>query len=37
MIETGLHRLVIMTRVPGTDPAEENAARIAQEVFPLLA
>jgi 5,10-methylenetetrahydromethanopterin reductase len=37
MIETGIHRLVIMTRVPGTDPAEENSARIAQEVFPLLA
>lgn len=36
MIETGLHRLVIMTRVPGTDPAEENSARIAEEVLPLL-
>jgi 5,10-methylenetetrahydromethanopterin reductase len=29
-------RIVVPTRVPTTDPAEENSARLAQQVFPLI-
>lgn len=36
IIATGIDRLVVITRVPTTDPEEENAARLAQEVFPLV-
>jgi 5,10-methylenetetrahydromethanopterin reductase len=36
IIDTGVDRIVVLVRVPGTDPQEENAARLAQEVFPLL-
>jgi 5,10-methylenetetrahydromethanopterin reductase len=36
IIELGIDRLVLLTRVPVTDPNEENSARLAQEVFPLL-
>ena len=36
ILETGIERLVVLTRVPGVDMQEENAARIAQEVLPLV-
>jgi 5,10-methylenetetrahydromethanopterin reductase len=36
IIDLGIQRLVVLTRVPTTDPGEQNAARIAQEVLPLL-
>ncbi len=36
IIETGVERLVLLTRVPGVDVQEDNAARIAQEVLPLV-
>jgi 5,10-methylenetetrahydromethanopterin reductase len=36
IIELGVDRIVVLTRVPGTDPHEDNAARLAQEVFPQL-
>ena len=37
IIEAGIDRVVVITRVPTTDPGEDNAARLAQEVFPLIA
>ena len=37
VIDIGIERVVALCRVPTTDPHEENAARIAQEVFPLMA
>ena len=36
IIATGVDRIVVLTRVPTTDPAEENSARLAQQVFPLI-
>lgn len=36
IIAAGVDRLVVIVRVPTTDPGEENAARIAQEVLPLV-
>jgi 5,10-methylenetetrahydromethanopterin reductase len=36
IIATGIDRLVVISRVPPTDPGEDNAARLAQEVFPLV-
>ena len=37
IIATGIERLLLITRVPTTDPGEDNAARLAQEVLPLVA
>jgi 5,10-methylenetetrahydromethanopterin reductase len=36
IIATGVDRIVVLTRVPTTDPGEENSARLAQQVFPLI-
>ena len=36
LIATGVDRIVLLTRVPTTDPGEGNAARLAQTVFPLV-
>ncbi|MGF7234304.1 MAG: LLM class flavin-dependent oxidoreductase [Frankia sp.] len=36
IIDLGFTKLVLITKTPGRDPDESNAARIAQEVFPLL-
>ena len=36
IIDLGIDRIVVCSRVPNTDPSEENAARLSQEVFPLL-
>jgi 5,10-methylenetetrahydromethanopterin reductase len=32
----GINRLVLLTRVPTTDPAEDNATRVARYVLPLV-
>jgi 5,10-methylenetetrahydromethanopterin reductase len=36
IIATGVDRIVVLTRVPTTDPGEENSARLAEQVFPLI-
>jgi 5,10-methylenetetrahydromethanopterin reductase len=36
IMATGVDRIVVLTRVPTTDPGEENSARLAQQVFPLI-
>jgi 5,10-methylenetetrahydromethanopterin reductase len=36
LIAAGVDRIVLLTRVPTTDPGEGNAARLAQTVFPLV-
>ena len=35
IIATGVDRIVVLTRVPTTDPGEENSARLAEQVLPL--
>jgi 5,10-methylenetetrahydromethanopterin reductase len=36
ILNLGIRRLIIGTRAVGVDPGEENTARIAEELLPLL-